>query len=84
MIRMLIAEDMILQALGLPKGTHIKRIREYDGNLYAPGVYEMVLSNPELPKVNNGQIIPEALPVFENIVVDGVKTEARLKSWGIK
>jgi hypothetical protein len=84
MIRIRVTGDIMLQALGFPKGTSIERIKSYDGDLYAPGVYEMVISNPDLPKVDNGGIIPEAAPIFENVAVNGVRTETRLKSWGIK
>lgn len=77
--RVQIDTSLIVEALGLPKGT------EFVGagmSLTHRGILNVIISHDDLPAVKEGKPIPDALPSF--------KTEAdkrpfgiQLESWGL-
>jgi hypothetical protein len=82
-IRAYITVETIVQALGFPDGTKIRRI-DFAQDKYVEGVYQMIIEHPELPEVRDGEVIHVAYPIFMSEVIDDKHTQTTLHDWGIK
>jgi hypothetical protein len=82
--RIRIGNQLLVRALNLPEGTLIEGIREIQkDSRVIPLAYEFRISNPDLPEVLWGDIIPLAIPQFQTDYDDNHILGIKLKDWGL-
>jgi hypothetical protein len=71
--------QLLRQVLGMPEGTVFLNARAGD----RLGDVEFTLSNPALPEVLEGEVIPLAVPIFQCSTQEGMRV-VELISWGLQ
>ncbi len=62
--KMLISEELLVSALGLPVDTEIQDLYMADSGHYLV----MIVSHPDLPAVSEGELLPRLSPTWERPV----------------
>ena len=76
-VRFTISGELLVHLLHLPEGSTLIRARQVIESPNACDI-ELFVTNPDLPKIVEGDVIPEVRPLYSNIYGKSV-----FESWGL-